>query len=127
MPGEGTHSGAAPRWVDALLFAMVIYMITVSAWLLGGFGGPTVTHYVGLVSDVPVAFGAIVMAAVTARHSAPGPLRSAWISLAVALGLYVIGTLIGVSSWLRGQDPFPGPADIFYSAFYPALAAASGT
>jgi len=125
VPGGGTHSGAAPRWVDALLFAMVIYMITVSAWLLGGVGGPTVTRYLGLISDVPVALGAIVMAAVTARHSAPGPLRSAWISLAVALGLYVIGTFIGVSSWLRGQDPFPGPADIFYSAFYPALAASA--
>ena len=104
---------------------MVIYMITVSAWLLGGFGGPAVTHYVGLVSDLPVALGSIVMAAVTARHSAAGPLRSAWITLAVALGLYSIGTFIGVSSWLRGHDPFPGPADIFYSAFYPALAAAA--
>ena len=104
---------------------MVIYMITVSAWLLCGFGGPTVTHYVGLVSDLPVALGSIVMAAVTARHSAPGPLRSAWILLAAALGLYFIGTFIGVTSWLRGQDPFPGPADIFYSAFYPALAAAA--
>ena len=64
VPGGGTHSGAAPRWVDALLFAMVIYMITVSAWLLGGVGGPTVTRYLGLISDVPVALGANVMAAV---------------------------------------------------------------
>jgi hypothetical protein len=67
VPGEETHSGAVPRWVDALLIVMVIYMVTVSAWLLCGFGGPSVTHYVGLVSDLPVALGSIVMAAVRIR------------------------------------------------------------
>jgi diguanylate cyclase (GGDEF)-like protein/PAS domain S-box-containing protein len=96
-----------------------------TAWMLCGFGGPTVTHYVGLVSDMPAALISTTIAAATARHSARGALRSAWNALAVAQGLYFIGTAIGVSSWLQNQDPFPGPADIFYCAFYPALAVAS--
>ena len=96
-----------------------------TAWMLSGFGGPTVTHYVGLVSDMPAELMSITIAAATARNSARGPLRRAWNALAVAQGLYFIGTAIGVSSWLQNQDPFPGPADIFYCAFYPALAVAS--
>ncbi len=118
-------SGAAPHWVDVLFVVLVIYSITVTVWMVCGLGGPTITHYVGLVSDLPAALVSIAIAAATARHSARGALRSAWIALAAAQALYFIGTAIGVSSWLQGQDPFPGPADIFYCAFYPALAAAS--
>jgi hypothetical protein len=43
--------------------------------------------------------------------------------LAAALALYFVGVAIGTISWLQGHDPFPGPADIFYCAFYPVLAA----
>jgi len=125
VPGEGTYSGAAPRWVDVLCVAQLIYVVVVAAWMLVGFGGPTITHYVALLSDEPAALVALIIAAATARHSAPGALRTAWILLAAALGLYFIGSSIGVASWLGGQDPFPGPADIFYCAFYPTLAAAA--
>jgi len=119
------RSGAAPRWVDVLCIAQVVYVVTVAAVMLTGFGGPTITHYVGLVSDEPAALVALIISAATARYSPRGPLRTAWILLTAALGLYFIGTVIGVSSWLQGQDPFPGLADLFYCAFYPALAAAS--
>jgi len=119
------HSGAAPRWVDVLCVAQLIYVTVVAAWMLLGFGGPTITHYVALLSDEPAALVAVIIAAATARHSARGALRTAWILLAAALGLYFIGSAIGVSSWLRGQDPFPGPADIFYCAYYLTLAAAA--
>ena len=125
VPGQGMHSGAAPRWVDVLCIAQVAYVVTVAASMLMGFGGPTITHYVALVSDEPAALAALIITAATARYSPRGPLRTAWILLTVALGLYFIGTAIGVSSWLQGQDPFPGVADLFYCAFYPALAAAS--
>src|SRR5215472_15237283 len=125
VPGQGRNSGAAPRWVDVLCIAQVVYVVPVAAWMLTGFGGPTVTHYVALVSDQPAALLALIITAATACYSPRGPLRTAWILLTAALGLYFIGTAIGVSSWLRGQDPFPGPADLFYGAFYPALAAAS--
>ena len=92
--------------------------------MLTGFGGPQITHYVGLLSDAPAALASAVVAAATARRTARGALRSGWIALAVALALYFVGIAIGAVSWLRGQDPFPGPADIMFCAFYPVLAAA---
>src|SRR6516164_4636209 len=125
VPGQGLQTGAAPRWVDVLCIAQVVYMVTVATWMLTGFGGPQVTHYVALFSDEPAALVALIITAATARYSPRGPLRTAWILLTVALGLYFIGTAIGVSSWFQGRDPFPGPADFFYCAFYPALAAAA--
>ncbi|TLZ51100.1 MAG: EAL domain-containing protein [Gammaproteobacteria bacterium] len=100
------------------------YSITGTVWMLTGFGGPQVTHYVGLMSDVPAALVSVIIAAATVRHTARGALRTGWICLAVALALYFLGTAIGTVSWLRGHDPFPGPADIMFLAFYPGLAAA---
>jgi len=102
----------------------MIYSITGTVWMLTGFGGPQVTHYVGLMSDVPAALVSVIIAAATVRHTARGALRTGWICLAVALALYFLGTSIGTVSWLRGHDPFPGPADIMFLAFYPGLAAA---
>jgi len=102
----------------------MIYSITGTVWMLTGFGGPRVTHYVGLMSDVPAALASVIIAAATVRHTARGALRTGWICLAVALALYFLGTSIGTVSWLRGHDPFPGPADIMFLAFYPGLAAA---
>ena len=102
----------------------MIYSITGTVWMLTGFGGPQVTHYVGLMSDVPAALVSVIIAAATVRHTARGALRTGWICLAVALALYFLGTAIGTVSWLRGHDPFPGPADIMLCAFYPVLAAA---
>ncbi len=122
---QGMRSAAPPRWVNGLFIALAIYAGTMTVWMLCGIGGPVVTHYVGLVSDLPAALISTAIAAATARHSARGALRSAWIALAVAQGLYFIGTAIGVTSWLQDRDPFPGPADIFYCAFFPALAAAA--
>jgi diguanylate cyclase (GGDEF)-like protein/PAS domain S-box-containing protein len=106
-----------------LFIGLVIYVITGTVWMLAGFGGPEATHYVGLLSDAPAALASVVIAAATARHTARGALRTAWMLVAVALALYFGGVAIGTISWLRGQDPFPGPADIFYCAFYPVLAA----
>jgi len=124
-PVQGVRSAGAPRWVDVLFIALAVYAGTVTVWMLCGLGGPTVTHYLGLVSDLPAALASTTIAAATAWHSGRGALRRAWMALATAQGLYFIGTAIGVSSWLQGQDPFPGPADIFYCAFYPTLALAS--
>jgi diguanylate cyclase (GGDEF)-like protein/PAS domain S-box-containing protein len=118
------RSGATPRWVDALFISVVVYVITVTLWMLTGFGGPRITHYVGLLSDAPAALGSAIIAATTG-YLVRGALRAAWVSLAAAQGLYFIGIAIGVTSWLQGRDPFPGPADIFYCAFYPALALAA--
>ncbi|HKD53704.1 MAG TPA: EAL domain-containing protein [Steroidobacteraceae bacterium] len=111
-----------PRWVTVLYRALLVYVVTVNVWMITGLGGPPVTHYVGLLSDLPASLASSVLALAAARHTR-GALRAAWVCLAVALGLYFVGVTIGVSSWLQGQDPFPGTADIFYCAFYPALAA----
>jgi len=116
--------GAAPRWVDLLLLGLVSYVIAGTLWMLTGFGGPQITHYVGLVSDAPAALASIVVLGAAAACTARGPLRTAWILLTSAVALYFIGILIGTLSWLRGQDPFPGPADVFYCVFYVALAGA---
>jgi diguanylate cyclase (GGDEF)-like protein/PAS domain S-box-containing protein len=110
--------GAIPYWVDALFKGLVAYVAIAAVWMVAGFGGPQVTRYVGLLSDVPAALVSVIIVAATARRAAHGAVRTAWILLSIALALYFVGVVIGAISWLRGQDPFPGPADIFYCAFY---------
>jgi PAS domain S-box-containing protein len=124
IPAQSIRFGDTPRWVDRLFIGLAIYVVAGSVWMLTGFGGPQITHYVGLLSDVPAALASAVVAAATARRTARGALRTGWICLAVALALYFLGIAIGAVSWLRGQDPFPGPADIMLCLFYPVLAAA---
>jgi diguanylate cyclase (GGDEF)-like protein/PAS domain S-box-containing protein len=124
ISAQPLETGAGTRSVDLLLMGLLLYTGAGTIWMLTGLGGPAVTHYVALVSDAPAALVSVIIAAITARRTVPGPLRSAWGWLAVALALYFIGVTIGTVSWLRGEDPFPGPADVFYCLFYPALAAA---
>ncbi len=123
MPVQALGSRATPRWVDRLFIGLVIYALACTVWMLAGFGGPKVTHYVGLLADAPAGLAAILIAATAARYAARGPLRRAWIAFTIALTLYFIGETIGAVSWLHGFDPFPGPADIFFCAFYVALSA----
>jgi diguanylate cyclase (GGDEF)-like protein/PAS domain S-box-containing protein len=118
-------SATAPRWVESLFLGLVIYVGVCSVWMLAGLGGERVTHLIGLLSDGPADLAAVVIATAAARRSRPGVLRQAWTCLAVALALYLVGTIISQSAWLRGQDPFPGPADLFFCAFYPAMLAAA--
>jgi diguanylate cyclase (GGDEF)-like protein/PAS domain S-box-containing protein len=108
-----------------LVLSLLVYTIVDTVWMLTGLGGPRITHYVGLLSDLPAALIAVIVATATARHVERGALRTGWMFLAGALALYLIGLCIGTSSWLRNIDPFPGPQDIFYSAFYLALSLAA--
>ena len=87
--------------------------------MLTGLGGEQVRHYVGLVGDTPPDLVALTVAIVTTRRLERGILRTAWGCLSMALAMYCIGTSIGVASWLHDKDPFPGPADFFFLAFYP--------
>ncbi len=114
-----------PRWVDALTLALIIYTVIGAVWMLAGFGGPQITHYVGLLSDLPAALMCVVVTVATARFVERGPLRSAWGFLALALGFYFAALTIGTTSWLRNVDPFPGPADFFYCGYYAALTLAA--
>ena len=94
--------------------------------MLTGFGGDEVRHYLGLLGDTPASVTALIVTIATARRVPRGPARNAWASLAIALALYIVGTSIGVYSWLHDVDPFPGPADVFYLAFYPFFLVAVG-
>jgi diguanylate cyclase (GGDEF)-like protein/PAS domain S-box-containing protein len=123
---QNNHSKAAPGWVDKLCIGLVIYVAICAVWMLGGFGGAWITHYVGLLADSPACLVAVIVAVAAARREAPGAPRMAWRCLALALALYFAGTTIGVNSWLHGRDPFPGLADVFYLAFYPACFAGVG-
>jgi diguanylate cyclase (GGDEF)-like protein/PAS domain S-box-containing protein len=87
--------------------------------MLTGLGGQAVRGYVGLLGDSPACLVALVVFTATTLRMARGTLRRAWGCLAVSLALYFIGTSIDVYSWLHGRDPFPGPADVFFTAFYP--------
>ncbi len=125
IPTSSRRSATAPRWVDSLFAAVVIYAVVCTIWMLAGIGGATVTHLIGLLSDAPADLAATIIAATAARRTRSRAFRRAWSCLTLALGLYLVGTVISVTSWLRGFDPFPGPADLFYCAFYPAMLAAA--
>jgi diguanylate cyclase (GGDEF)-like protein/PAS domain S-box-containing protein len=123
--GPSSLTASAPRWVNRLYGALVVYAVVCTVAMLSGIGGPQITHYVGLLSDGPSDLVAAIITITAARRTPPGTLRKAWSWLAVALGLYLTGTLITVHSWLHGTDPFPGPSDVFFSAFYPAMLVAA--
>ena len=119
--GSQTSGAAALR---VLLQGLIVYVAFVAAWLLSGVGGPRVSYYVGLLSATPAALVPVIMAIAAARRSPAGAPRKAWACMAVALGLYYVGDSIGVGMWLAGHDPFPGPSDFFYCAYFVALTAA---
>ncbi|MCC7033335.1 MAG: EAL domain-containing protein [Acidobacteria bacterium] len=112
------------RWPGVLLAALLVYVVAVSAWMLSRAGGDQLQHYLGLLADGPACLAGVVLAAVTARGLPRGPLRAAWQAITLALALYFVGTVVAVTSWLLDRDPFPGPADVFFLAFYPAFFAA---
>ncbi len=120
-PGD---SNSVPRWMSRLLLALVVYVVGTSLWMMTGAGGARAQHYVGLLADGPANLVAVIMTFAVARRLPRGSLRIGWGLIAAALALYFVGTVIGQESWLRGVDPFPGPADLFYLAFYPPAFAA---
>jgi len=120
---DSSGVATSARRVGRLLAVVTVYAAAASTWMLTGLGGPKITHYVGLTSWLPAAVSAIVVCAITARRAERGSLRRAWAWLAIAIGLYATGDVIGATSWLFGHDPFPGPADFFYCSWYVALAA----
>jgi diguanylate cyclase (GGDEF)-like protein/PAS domain S-box-containing protein len=113
------RSDAAPRWIDRLFYALVGYVALVVTWMLAGFGGERVIHFVGLLADSPASLMALTICFAISRRLEPGPLRSAWSCLSASIACYFAGTIIGVWSWLHERDPFPGIADVFYIAYYP--------
>ena len=113
-----------PGWVDKLCVGLVIYAVICGAWMLAGFGGERVRHYVGLLAAEPACLIAGIVAVTAARRLKEGAPRTAWWFLSIALALYFVGQGIATSAGLQGRDPFPGLADAFYVAFYLAFIAA---
>ncbi|MBV8405143.1 MAG: EAL domain-containing protein [Gammaproteobacteria bacterium] len=120
MPGA-----ARPGWVDGLFMGLVAYVCAGALWMLSGLGGPVVSYYVSLTCVPPALLASLVITVTAAHRTARGAVRNAWISLAIALALYFVGMNIAVGSWLLHHDPFPGPADFFFGAFYPTLGLAA--
>jgi diguanylate cyclase (GGDEF)-like protein/PAS domain S-box-containing protein len=107
-----------PACTGRLFIAMVIYATVAAVWMVAGFGGEQVMHYVGLLADLPVCLAATIITAAAARRAPPGAVQHAWRCMTLALALYLIGSVIATASWLRGIDPYPGFADIFFAGFY---------
>jgi len=99
----------------------VIYVAVCIVWMLTGFGGAQVRHYVGLLADTPACLTSLIVMIEATRRMQRGTSRTAWQFLSAAIALYFVGTTIGVVSWLHDRDPFPGIADLFYLAFYPCF------
>ena len=119
-------SDAPPGWIDKFCIGLVIYVAICAVWMLTGFGGERVRHYVGLLGDTPACLAAVIVTTAATRRMERGTARTAWACLSTALALYFVGTSIGVNSWLNDRDPFPGLADAFYLAFYPFFMVAVG-
>ncbi len=117
-PVDAGAPATMPACTGRLFVAMVIYATVAAVWMIAGFGGEQVMHYVGLLADVPVCLAAVIITAAAARSAPRGAVQQAWRCMAFALALYFIGTVIASASWLRGIDPYPGFADIFFSGFY---------
>src|SRR5579863_2735885 len=101
-PAAAPRAAATPRWVDWLYIGLVAYCLIGTVWMLAGFGGPRVTHYVALLSDAPATLVCAIILGATAWRSARGATRIAWALLTLALALYLVAVVIGVSSWLQG-------------------------
>ncbi len=125
-PTQKDSAAAPPGWIDKLCIGLVIYVTICAAWMLTGFGGDRVRHYVGLLADSPACLTALIVTVAATRRMARGTSRTAWICLSTAIALYLVGTSIGINAWLHDRDPFPGPSDFFYLAFYPFLGVAVG-
>ncbi len=89
--------------------------------MLTGIGGSRFSYYAGLLCDAPANLIAVFALGAVARQLPAGPTRTAWMLLTVAISLYGIASAINMISWLRGIDPFPGIADVFFVAFFPVL------
>ncbi len=125
MAQEPSQTTARPAWVETLWLGLLAYTAVCTLCMLGGIGGSQVRHYIGLLSDSPANAIAAVMAAGAARRCPAGATKNAWRFLALTLFLYLLGTMMAAGSWLLGRDPFPGPADVMFVAFYLALIASA--
>jgi diguanylate cyclase (GGDEF)-like protein/PAS domain S-box-containing protein len=126
LPTASDRLARARRGVDRAFIVLTAYALLVSVCMLTGLGGPAVSHYLGLVSDLPANLGSAILLAVAAWHTPRGTARAAWAALTITVALYFVGSSIASFSWFRDVDPFPGPADVFFCAFNLATLVTAG-
>ena len=78
-------SGEPPVWIDRLCIGLVVYVVVCATWMITGFGGERVRHFVGLLADTPSSVAALIVTMAAARRMARGTTRTAWVCLSLAL------------------------------------------
>jgi len=101
-PGIST---GVPPWINRLFTGLLIYVLVCGAWMLTGLGGERVRYYVGLLGDSPACLAALIVTIAATRRMEHGTTRTAWRCLSIALGIYFVGTSIGVNSGCTARIP----------------------
>jgi PAS domain S-box-containing protein len=90
-----------------------------------GAGNDQARTFVGGLSHVPVEVAGVAVAWWASRRSADRRTERAWRLIALALVLWLLGDgYLAYFEVIKGDEPFPSPADAAFLAFYPCLAAA---
>jgi len=116
-------SAPRPRTTTVAITAATV-LVAFTVWLLGGWTHGSALTFVDDVVIVAVSLLALFFS-VQAARTAPGRLRAAWGTLAVALVSWNIGQFLWMYDELVRRDrPFPSLADVFFVVF-PIVACAA--
>jgi diguanylate cyclase (GGDEF)-like protein len=100
-----------------------VWLVLGTALALGHLYIDTSDLYTNLAYNL-IALVSATLIVVGVRRHRPARARI-WYVFAAGLGLWVVGDfLYGYNLHVLGREPFPGPAEPFYLAAYPVLAAA---
>jgi signal transduction histidine kinase len=122
VPSVSVREGApAGRAGDARLWRawLAIALLVCLAWLVVPRGQVVLRELVLYPLVEAVAIAAIVVGVRRYRPSAPW----AWLLIAAGFFSFWIGDILWGVYVVEGRDPFPSPADAFYLAGYPVIAA----
>jgi signal transduction histidine kinase len=101
------------RWALATgLILSVLYALT-----------PAEPPWIGDLIIYPVAEGGVVVAVLIGVHRYRPSAPQAWLLIAAGVFSFLVGDVIWAVYDALGRDPFPSPADAFYLAGYPFIAA----
>lgn len=121
VSGDPVQGGGAPvRSTDKRLW-----------WTAVGLAVVAIVVYASISTDAVVLrnvwYPAVELAAVAAIlagvHRYQPDVPRAWLLIAGALSVFLIGDTLWAVYAIRGEEPWPSPADAFYLAGYPLLAA----
>ncbi len=112
------------RYIRMLVFCLLVLAVLVHGYgfILVGLPDTGATgDLLGAVSSL-FASALCVAAGSGSRSAVPQAMRSSWVTLGVALGLWGLADSIWVGYEIAGlAPPYPGPADFFYFVGIPIL------